>query len=139
MPAMKIDDTPDHQLASFERLLDQKEHLLANFAGLWARYGPQGVAAVLRNRHFAVLKGSIRQKDTGATETALKEAVERSPQWGTFLAQLEEGRNDYIATKFAIDMINARIQLSTTRLRLIGISLSLPVADDTDEAEDGEA
>jgi hypothetical protein len=135
----KIDPSLETHIQAFEEMLNQKETLLAAHAGLWPRFGPQGVATVLKHRQFAVLKNSLRNKDNEAKETALKEAVESSDKWGDFLKEFEAGRKAYIDSKFAIDMLNARLQLAATRLRLLGLTLSLPAADDPSEDDDAEA
>lgn len=106
-------------------LLDMHRHVRKEFASLWAKYGPGGVAEALRKQELSRIKVLIRVM-AGAerkrlSNDAVDDAAHDHPDYIAFLALMLGERKRFFELECQLQEIEWRVNRGQAMLRLSAV------------------
>lgn len=105
-----------------DHLLDERNHLVAKVAPLWALYGPGGTADNSRKNELARLDGLIRALATGegkkVTEPMVEAATHAHPDYLNFVAKMTTERAEFFKLNAQLEAIEWKVNRGQALLRM---------------------
>jgi hypothetical protein len=104
-----------------DHLLAVREHLVNQVAGLFALYGPGGVADSIRKNEEKRLSGMLRAmavaQSQKITESALEEGARSHPDYLALTAAHTTGRAEYFKLNAQLEAVDMKINRGQALLR----------------------
>ena len=105
-----------------DQLLDERAHLVAKVAPLWALYGPGGTADNSRKNELARLDGLVRAMAVGTeqkmTEPKIEAATHAHPDYLNFVAKMTTERAEFFKLNAQLEAIEWKVNRGQALLRM---------------------
>lgn len=110
-----------------EELLDEHRHVRGKLSGLWAKYGPGGVAEHLRKAELARIVEYLRAmaiaEERKTTEAALDAAAHSHKQYLDFVAQMTKERAEYYELHAQLQEVEWKVNRGQAMMRYATVEL----------------